>query len=112
MLILSRKLNESIMIGDQIEVSIVDIRGDQVKLGIQAPKNIKVYRQEVYQAIQKENIEAVKSRPELILSLDNLLDTASEEKPGEKSGKKSSEKPAEKSGEEPAKESRKKQGEV
>lgn len=74
MLILTRKLNESIMIGDQIEISIVDIRGDQVKLGIQAPKNIKVYRQEVYRAIQKENIEAVKSKPELIFSLDNLLD--------------------------------------
>ena len=74
MLILTRKLNESIMIGDQIEISIVDIRGDQVKIGIKAPRNIKVYRQEVYRAIQKENIEAVKSKPELILSLDKLLD--------------------------------------
>jgi len=88
MLILSRKLNESIMIGDQIEISIVDIRGDQVKLGIQAPKNVKVYRQEVYRAIQKENIEAVKSRPELVFSLDNLLDTGSTEKPAQKAEKK------------------------
>ncbi len=77
MLILTRKLNESIIIGDQIEVSIVDIRGDQVKLGIKAPRNIKVYRQEVYRAIQKENIEAVKSKPELI-SLENLLDKGSD----------------------------------
>ncbi len=74
MLILTRKLNESIMIGDQIEISIVDIRGDQVKLGIKAPKNIKVYRQEVYRAIQQENIEAVKSRPESVFPLENLLD--------------------------------------
>ena len=80
MLILTRKLNESIMIGDQIEISIVDIRGDQVKIGIKAPKNIKVYRQEVYRAIQKENIEAVKSKPELILSLDKLLDENKENK--------------------------------
>lgn len=87
MLILSRKLNESIMIGDQIEISIVDIRGDQVKLGIQAPKNIKVFRQEVYRAIQKENIEAVKSRPELVFPLDNLLDSASGEKTGKNNKK-------------------------
>ena len=45
MLILARKTNQSIMIGDQIQVSIVDIRGDQVKLGISAPRSVKVYRQ-------------------------------------------------------------------
>ncbi len=78
MLILTRKLNESIMIGDQIEISIVDIRGDQVKLGIKAPKNIKVYRQEVYRAIQQENIEAVKSKPESVFPLENLLDKGKE----------------------------------
>ena len=47
MLILSRKINESIIIGDQIEISIVDIKGDQAKLGIKAPKNVRVYRFEV-----------------------------------------------------------------
>lgn len=59
MLILSRKKDESIIIDDTIEISIVDIRGDQVKLGIKAPANIKVYRQEVYDAIQSENKAAV-----------------------------------------------------
>ena len=74
MLILSRKTDESIMIGDQIEISIVEIRGDQVKLGIKAPRSVKIYRQEVYRAIQQENIEAVKTKPETLPQLDNLID--------------------------------------
>lgn len=74
MLILSRKIDERIMIGDQIEISVVDIRGDQVKIGIRAPGHIKVYRQEVYQAIQQENIEAARSAPGALPSLDKLLD--------------------------------------
>ena len=73
MLILTRKLNETIMIGDQIEISIVDIKGDQVKLGIRAPRSVKVYRQEVYQAIQEENIEAAQTKPDILPHLDNLL---------------------------------------
>ncbi len=73
MLILSRKINESIMIGDQIEISIVDIKGDQIKLGINAPKNVKVYRKEVYVAIQEENIEAVKASPDAIAGLGTLF---------------------------------------
>ena len=74
MLVLARKLNESIMIGDQVEISVVDIRGDQVKIGIKAPKQVKIYRQEVYRAIQQENIEALKSKPDLIPQLDKLLE--------------------------------------
>ncbi|MBI9105213.1 MAG: carbon storage regulator CsrA [Spirochaetales bacterium] len=58
MLILTRKLNESINIGDSIEVSVIEIKGDQVKLGIAAPREIKVYRKELYLAIQRENEEA------------------------------------------------------
>ncbi|GAB1456683.1 MAG: carbon storage regulator CsrA [Spirochaetia bacterium] len=61
MLILSRKLNEKIVIGDGIIVSIMEIRGDQVKLGIDAPKTVKVFRQEVYDAIQAENQLAAES---------------------------------------------------
>lgn len=61
MLILSRKLNEKVVIGDGIVVSILEIRGDQVKLGIDAPKAVKVYRQEVYDAIQAENQLAAES---------------------------------------------------
>lgn len=73
MLILARRLNEQIVIGDDIRVSVVDIRGDQVKLGIEAPRSVKVYRQEVYDAIQAENVAAaqsVGSLPELELPAD------------------------------------------
>ena len=61
MLILTRKVNERVVIGDDIEISVVEIRGDQVKLGIVAPRSVKVYRQEVYQAIQEENRRAAAS---------------------------------------------------
>ncbi len=62
MLVLARRLNESIMIGDEIEVVVIDIKGDQVKLGIRAPKKISVHRKEIYQEIMNENIAAVDSR--------------------------------------------------
>ena len=65
MLILSRKKDESIIIGEDIEISVVDIKGDQVKLGIKAPRDIKVYRQEVFTAIQRENLAASKTSTEL-----------------------------------------------
>lgn len=55
MLVLTRKLKESIMIGDNIEISILDIKGDQVKIGITAPKEVSIHRKEVYLDIQEEN---------------------------------------------------------
>jgi carbon storage regulator len=61
MLILSRKTNEKIMIGDDISVSIIEIRGDQVRIGVDAPKSVKVFRQEVFDAIRAENKAAVQS---------------------------------------------------
>jgi len=61
MLVLARRLNESIIIGDEIEVVVIDIRGDQVKLGIKAPKKITVHRKEVYMDIKNANIDASKS---------------------------------------------------
>ena len=63
MLILSRKINEKIMIGEDISVSVIEIRGDQVRLGVDAPKIIKVYRQEVFDAIKAENKAAAESSP-------------------------------------------------
>ena len=60
MLVLSRQRDETIMIGDNIEITIVDIRGDKVRLGITAPATIPVHRKEVYEAIQRENREASK----------------------------------------------------
>ncbi|MCL2558344.1 MAG: carbon storage regulator CsrA [Treponema sp.] len=65
MLILSRKIDEKIVIGDDISVSIVEIRGDQVRVGVDAPKNVKVFRKEVFDAIKAENLAASESRPVL-----------------------------------------------
>lgn len=59
MLVLSRKTTESIMIGDHIEVKVLSIEGDQVKLGIVAPKSVKVHRSEIFEAIQEQNKEAL-----------------------------------------------------
>jgi carbon storage regulator len=63
MLILSRKVNEKIMIGEDISVSIIEIRGDQVRIGVNAPKAVKVFRQEVFDAIKAENRAAAESAP-------------------------------------------------
>ena len=57
MLVLSRQRDESIMIGDDVEIIIVDVRGDKVRLGITAPKSIPVHRREIYDAIQREKNE-------------------------------------------------------
>ncbi len=59
MLALSRKQGESIMIGNDIEITILDIRNDQVKIGISAPKQVGIYRKEIYLQIQEENKQAV-----------------------------------------------------
>jgi carbon storage regulator len=64
MLVLSRQRDETIMIGDDIEVTVVDIRGDKVRLGIAAPKEIAVHRKEVYEAIKRENRAAAQVKPE------------------------------------------------
>jgi carbon storage regulator len=61
MLVLSRQRDQSIMIGDDVVVTIVDIRGDKVRLGIDAPRETPVHRREVYEAIQRENRPASRS---------------------------------------------------
>ncbi len=71
MLVLSRHRDESIMIGDEIVVTIVDIRGDKVRLGIEAPQDIPVHRQEVYEAIKRENQKAGQIQPGETRSLGN-----------------------------------------
>lgn len=72
MLALSRKCNESIIIDNDIEVTILEIKGDQIKIGINAPKNVSVYRKELYLQIQNANKEAAltKASPD---SLKNML---------------------------------------
>ena len=64
MLVLSRRKDETIVIGEDIHVTVVDIRGDTVRLGITAPKSIPVYRKEIYEAIQRETIEAAGAKAE------------------------------------------------
>lgn len=64
MLVLSRQRDETIIIGDNIEVTVVDIRGDKVRLGITAPKDISVHRKEVYEAIRRENRQAAQPASE------------------------------------------------
>ena len=61
MLVLSRQRDESIMIGDDVEIIIVDVRGDKVRLGITAPKSVPVHRREIYDAIQREKTEKKES---------------------------------------------------
>lgn len=64
MLVLTRAVNEAIMIGDEIEITIVDVKGDKVRLGIRAPQTIPVHRKEVFLAIRQANIEAAQAAPE------------------------------------------------
>lgn len=63
MLVLSRHRDESIMIGDDVVITVVDIRGDKVRLGIDAPQHVPVHRQEVYEAIKRENQKASQIDP-------------------------------------------------
>lgn len=72
MLALSRKTGESLMIGNNVEITILEVKGDQVKVGINAPKSVTVYRKELYLQIQEANAEAMNQdvSPE---ALDNLL---------------------------------------
>ena len=64
MLVLSRQRDESIVIGDNVIITIVDVRGDRVRLGIDAPREVSVHRREVYDAIQRENLQAAQIQPE------------------------------------------------
>lgn len=80
MLVLSRHRDESIVIGDKIIVTVVDIRGDKVRLGIEAPSEIPVHRREVYEAIKRENLRAAQTEPDQVHRLPG------EEKPGRTCG--------------------------
>ena len=71
MLALTRKKGESLVVNNNIEITVLEIRGDQIKIGIQAPKEVPIYRKEVYLQIQKENKEA--SGIDSLEALNNLL---------------------------------------
>ncbi|MRH41974.1 carbon storage regulator CsrA [Aquibacillus halophilus] len=71
MLVLTRKINEAIKIGDEIEVKVLGIDGDQIKLGISAPKHVDIHRMEIYLDIQEQNSEAAGVSTDLIHLLKN-----------------------------------------
>ncbi|MFS8654252.1 MAG: carbon storage regulator CsrA [Limnochordia bacterium] len=73
MLVLTRRRDESIMIGDDIRVTVVEVRGDQVKLGIDAPRSIPVHREEVYLEILEENRRAALSRTVDVANLEGVV---------------------------------------
>ena len=72
MLALTRKKGESLVINNNIEITVLEIRGDQIKIGVQAPKDVPIYRKEVYMQIQKENAEAISV--DSVEVLNHLLD--------------------------------------
>ena len=79
MLVLTRKSNQSIMIGDEIEISVLSVMGDKVRIGIQAPRSVPVYRREVYVAIQREREdELLAADAELIATDTELIATDTE----------------------------------
>ena len=87
MLVLSRQRDETIMIGDDIEITVVDIRGDKVRVGITAPSRIAVHRKEVYDAIKAENEQAARVRGGDVAELGRELEKAARARqPGEKRG--------------------------
>ena len=73
MLVLTRKLGESIAIDDHIKIVVVQIKGKQVRLGIQAPKETKIHREEVYSAIQDQNREAITAAPASMEQVSKVL---------------------------------------
>ena len=80
MLVLSRQKDETIMIGDDVEITIVDIRGDKVRLGITAPPHVPVHRKEVYEAIQRENRAAAHLKPDQIPHVGSLAKNKDKDK--------------------------------
>ena len=72
MLALARKVNQSIVIDNNIEVTLLEIKGDQVKIGINAPKSVPIYRKEIYEQIQEENKQAAKAEVD-VKALKNLF---------------------------------------
>lgn len=73
MLALSRKKGESIIIGDKIEIKILDITGDRVRIGIEAPRDVTIHRQEIYLEIQEENKQAASNTLEALARFKDLI---------------------------------------
>ena len=69
MLVLERKIKESLMIGDDIKITILEVQGNSVKIGIEAPKNVLIYREEIFEAIKQENLAASGVKPDKLEEL-------------------------------------------
>ena len=80
MLVLTRRANQSIMIGHEIVVTVLEVRGDQVRLGIKAPRSIDVHREEIFAQLQQANRDAVKPSKTALESLQTLKTSADERK--------------------------------
>ena len=80
MLVLARKLKQSIILNDDIEIMVLDIQGEQVKLGLKAPKTVKIFRKEVYESIQQENLAALKSKTGQMDNISKLFKEKKNEK--------------------------------
>lgn len=80
MLVLSRKKNQSIMIGDDIELTVISIEGDQIKLGINAPRSVEIHRKEIFLAIQEENTKAAGGSVDLLKQLMGSFSKSGEDK--------------------------------
>ncbi len=76
MLILTRKKDEAIRVGDDIRIVLVQIKGGQVRLGIECPSHIRVLREELYEAVRQENINALASNPDQVAALPNSMKSA------------------------------------
>lgn len=79
MLVLTRRAGESIMIGDDIVITVLDVRGDQIRLGIRAPRSVAVHREEVYAELQEANLAAASPSAEAVANLGRLLATPAED---------------------------------
>ena len=81
MLILTRKIGEGIILGDDIRIAILEIRGKQIRIGIEAPQNVVVLREEIYQRIQEENLQAAGVRDVDLKELANIWKQKKENEP-------------------------------
>ena len=79
MLVLTRKKGQSIMIGDDREVKVVEVDGDAVRIGIKAPRDLSIYRQEIYEAIREENIRAANGASQVVDKLKEVQPEEEEE---------------------------------
>jgi carbon storage regulator len=85
LLILTRRVGESIVVGDDIVLTVFEVRGDAVRIGIEAPRSVKVNRKEIYEEIQRSNAQAVSSSDDAVDALRGALGTPAED-PGASSG--------------------------